>query len=87
MGIQFDFSGKNVLITGAERGIGLAIAKAFAKCGANIIIAGIMEEEFQNAKQEIEKENVELLVLGLPKNMNNTIGPRGETTLEFKEKL
>ena len=58
MGIQFDFSGKNVLITGAERGIGLAIAKGFAKCGANIIIAGIMEEEFQNAKQEIENISV-----------------------------
>ena len=57
--ISFDFSGKNVLITGAERGIGLAIAKSFAKCGANIIIAGIMEEEFENAKCEIEKENVE----------------------------
>ena len=38
-------------------------------------------------KEIIEKENVELLVLGLPKNMNNTIGPRGEATLEFKKKL
>ena len=57
--ISFDFSGKNVLITGAERGIGLAIAKGFAKCGANIIIAGIMDEEFANAKNLIESENVE----------------------------
>ena len=40
----FDFEGKNVLITGAERGIGLEIAKGFAKCDANIIIAGIMDE-------------------------------------------
>lgn len=59
--ISFDFSGKNVLITGAERGIGLAIAQGFAKCGANIIIAGIMDEEFQNAKSLIESENVECL--------------------------
>lgn len=56
--IGFDFSGKNVLITGAERGIGLAIAQGFAKCGANIIIAGIMDEEFANAKALIETENV-----------------------------
>ena len=61
--ISFDFSGKNVLITGAERGIGLAIAKGFAKCGANIIIAGIMDDEFENARQIIESENVKCLCI------------------------
>ena len=35
----------------------------------------------------IAEYNIELLVLGLPKNMNNTIGPRALETLEFKEKL
>lgn len=30
---------------------------------------------------------VERIVLGLPKNMNNTLGERGEKTLLFKEKL
>lgn len=34
----------------------------------------------------IEKE-IETIVLGLPKNMNNTIGERGEMVLSFKEKL
>lgn len=38
-------------------------------------------------KEIIDRENIVLLVLGFPKNMNNTIGPRGEATLEFKEKL
>lgn len=38
-------------------------------------------------KEIIDKENIVLLVLGFPKNMNNTIGPRGEATLEFKKKL
>lgn len=57
--MDFDFEGKNVIITGAERGIGLAIAKGFAKCGANIIIAGIMDEEFPNAEDVIKQENVE----------------------------
>lgn len=55
----FDFEGKNVLITGAERGIGLEIAKGFAKCGANIIIAGIMDAEFPNAEKLIKQEGVE----------------------------
>lgn len=57
----FDFEDKNVVITGAERGIGLEIAKAFAKCGANIIILGIMDEEFPNAENIIKQENVECL--------------------------
>ncbi|MDD6483269.1 MAG: SDR family oxidoreductase [Clostridiales bacterium] len=55
----FDFEGKNVLITGAERGIGLEIAKGFAKCGANIIIAGIMNDEFPNAEKLIKQEGAE----------------------------
>lgn len=38
-------------------------------------------------KDIIDKENIILLVLGFPKNMNNTIGPRGEATLEFKKNL
>ena len=38
--------------------------------------------------EEIIKENkIDCLVLGFPKNMNNTIGPRALETLEFKEKL
>ena len=56
MNCSFDFQDKNVIITGAERGIGLEIAKGFAACGANIIIFGIMDEEFPNAKAEIEAE-------------------------------
>lgn len=38
-------------------------------------------------KNIIEKEKISALVLGLPKNMNNSLGPRALITLEFKEKL
>ena len=38
-------------------------------------------------KNIISEYNIDLLVLGLPKNMNNTIGPRALETLEFKEQL
>jgi len=38
-------------------------------------------------KEIIQKENIETVVLGFPKNMNNTIGPRATQTLVFKEKL
>ena len=35
----------------------------------------------------IDKEKIDTLVLGLPKNMNNTLGERALITLEFKKKL
>ena len=38
-------------------------------------------------KEIIEKEKVESLVLGLPKNMNNSLGERAEETIKFKELL
>ena len=38
-------------------------------------------------KEIISKEKVSKIILGLPKNMNNSIGDRALTTLEFKKKL
>lgn len=35
----------------------------------------------------VKEYEVEKIVLGFPKNMNNTIGERAEKSLEFKEKL
>ncbi len=35
----------------------------------------------------IEKENISKIILGFPKNMNNSLGYRCEETLAFKEKL
>ena len=38
-------------------------------------------------KEIIDREQIDTLVLGLPKNMNNTLGERAMITLEFKEML
>lgn len=38
-------------------------------------------------KEVIEEKGIEQIVLGFPKNMNNTIGPRAELTLQFKDML
>ena len=39
--VKYNFKGKIVVITGAERGIGLEIAVGFAKSGADIVIMSI----------------------------------------------
>ncbi len=38
-------------------------------------------------KDEILYNNIDELVLGFPKNMDNTIGERGQIALSFKDKL
>ena len=49
------------------------------------------EENYKEAISKlstiIEKEPIEKIILGFPKNMNGTIGPRALTTLDFKKKL
>ena len=45
------------------------------------------DELLEPLKEIIEKEKVDVIVLGFPKNMNNTIGPRAQATIVFKEKL
>ena len=41
---MFDMSGKSVVITGANRGIGLGVAEGFLKAGADVTIAALEED-------------------------------------------
>ena len=59
-------SGRLALITGANRGIGLAIARALAREGCNLIITGRNERALAKARIELEKlqpDNLNLQVL------------------------
>ena len=38
-------------------------------------------------KEIIKEYNIDKIILGYPKNMNNSIGPRAEITIEFKKQL
>jgi putative holliday junction resolvase len=45
------------------------------------------DECLARIREIVESYQVEQIVLGFPKNMNGSIGPRGEITQEFAEKL
>lgn len=46
-----------------------------------------LRQTLARIEELIEEYDVQKIVLGLPKNMNNTEGFRVEVTMEFKEKL
>ncbi len=51
---MFDFNGKVVLVTGASRGIGRAIALAFGASGAEVILVSRKQDALEKLRGEIE---------------------------------
>ena len=54
----FDIRGKKALVTGAGRGIGLALAKGLAEAGVQVAIIDILPDVDKIAKRELGKEAV-----------------------------
>lgn len=50
---DYDFAGKTVVVTGSTKGIGKAIAMAYARCHASVVISGRSQEECSRVAQEI----------------------------------
>lgn len=52
--IQFNFSGKSVLVTGGAQGIGFQITKSFLQAGAHVTIWDYSAEALANAQAELK---------------------------------
>ena len=58
-----DFSGKVVVITGASRGIGAAVARAFAKSGAKLVLAARTSTEIEAIATELRDAGSEAIAV------------------------
>lgn len=66
----FDLSGRSALITGGSRGLGRAMARGFAECGANVMICSRSEEELEESAAIIG-EGLDVKVLYRTCDMSN----------------
>jgi len=69
------------------RTLGLSFSNGLIATSLKTIRYEDEDKLLEELKQVIDEYKVDCLVLGFPKNMNNTIGPRAQETLVFKEKL
>lgn len=70
-----------------ERTIGVAVSDALQITAQGIKTIRRSKEELLELKQIIQEYEVHQIVLGYPKNMNGTLGPRAQMTEEFSEIL
>ncbi len=63
-----DFHGKVALVTGASRGIGLAIATELARGGAAVTISSRKPEQVEAAADAVRADVADAKVLGVPAN-------------------
>ncbi|HCN61438.1 MULTISPECIES: Holliday junction resolvase RuvX [Mammaliicoccus] len=71
--------------------IGVAVSDAMGWTAQGIDTLRINEEKEEFGIDElikiIDQYDVDTVIIGLPKNMNNSIGPRGEASIHFKDLL
>ena len=59
---MLDFTGKTVLVTGGGAGIGRAIAEAFGRAGASVVVAELDEGRVADTRTALEGAGVDALV-------------------------
>jgi len=60
---RFRLDGKVVIVTGAGRGIGAAIARTYAEVGANVVLAARTEAQLEEVAADVRASGGEALVL------------------------
>lgn len=79
---RFSLSGKTAIITGATRGIGLAIAAGFLEAGGNVVICSRKQENVNEAVNELKSEKDNLLGIACHIGKEEDIAQLVEQTIE-----
>lgn len=72
-----------------ERRLGLAISdetRTIAS-GLEVYERRSLKEDLQHLREVVEREGAERVVLGLPLNLDGSLGPKAQEVLQFKEQL
>jgi short-subunit dehydrogenase len=67
---EYNLKNKTVLITGGSRGLGLVMAREFAREGARLALCARDEEELERARGDLETSGAEVMVV--PCDVRNT---------------
>ncbi len=72
-----------------DKTIGVAVSDplGFTAQGITTIKRESNKKDYEAIEKMIGEYGINKVVVGLPKNMNNTIGPQGEKVIKFAEKL
>ncbi|HEX6719711.1 MAG TPA: SDR family oxidoreductase [Pyrinomonadaceae bacterium] len=66
---EYDLKNKTVLITGGSRGLGLVMAREFAREGSRLVLCARDEQELENARADLQKFGAE--VIAIPCDVTN----------------
>lgn len=72
--MKIDLSGKVALVTGSTSGIGFAIAKGLAECGAEVVLNGRSEATLNNAVQKLQQAVPGVALRGAVADLSTTEG-------------
>ncbi|MCL2522087.1 MAG: Holliday junction resolvase RuvX [Erysipelotrichales bacterium] len=71
--------------------LGIAISDPMGLIARPLETFRFKEDDYQKALERVieivKAENIEKIVLGLPKHMNNDIGIRGQISIDFKKNI
>lgn len=72
-----------------DKTIGVAVSDALLLTaqGVEVIRRTSFDKDIQRLKELITAYEITTVIVGLPKNMNGTLGPRGELTQQFASQL
>ncbi|CAK7053910.1 Holliday junction resolvase RuvX [Tissierella carlieri] len=72
-----------------DKTIGVAISDLLQMTaqGITTIKRESKEKDYKALEEIINEYGIKKVVVGLPKNMNGTLGPQGEKTIKFADKL